>query len=45
VRGDPIGAGRDRNLGRAHRIGMIAAARVAHGCNVVDVDPEAQVGR
>ena len=41
MRGDAVGAGGDRDLGRLHRIGMPAAARVAHGGDVVDVDAEA----
>ena len=44
VRGDAVGAGRDRHHGRAHRIGMPSAARVADGRDVVDVDAEAQCG-
>ena len=41
MRGDAVGAGGDRDLGRLHRIGMPAAARVAHGRDMVDVDAEA----
>ena len=44
MRGDAVGAGRDRELGRAHRIGMAPAARVADGGDVIDVDAEAQSG-
>ena len=43
MRGDAVGAGRDRELGRAHRIGMAPAARVADGGDVIDVDAEAQM--
>ena len=39
--GDAVGAGGDRDLGGLHRIGMPAAARVAHGGDVIDVDAEA----
>ena len=42
MRGDAVGAGGDRELGRAHRIGMAPAARVADGGDVVDIDAEAQ---
>ena len=42
MRGDAVGAGRDRELGRAHRIGMAPAARVADGGDVIDIDAEAQ---
>ena len=42
MRGDAVGAGRDRKLGRAHRIGMAPAARVADGGDVVDIDAEAE---
>ena len=45
MRGDAVGAGRDRELGRAHRIGMAPAARIADGGDVVDIDAEAQAGR
>ena len=44
MRGDAVGAGRDRELGRAHRIGMAPAARVADGGDVVDIDAEAESG-
>ena len=43
MRGDAVGAGLDRQLGGAHRIGMPPAARVADGGDVVDVDAEAQM--
>ena len=43
MRGDAVGARRDRQLGGAHRIGMPAAARVADGGDVVDVDAESQM--
>ena len=45
MRGDAVGAGGDGELGRAHRIGMAPAARIADGGDVVDVDAEAQTGR
>ena len=40
MRGDAVGAGSDRELGRAHRIGMAPAARIADGGDVIDVDAE-----
>ena len=43
MRGDAVGAGLDRELGRAHRIGMPPAARVADGRDVVDIDAEAKM--
>ena len=43
VRGDAVGAGGDRKLRRAYRIGMASAARIADGGDVVDVDAEAQL--
>ena len=42
VRGDAVGAGLDGKVGGAQRIGMPAAARVADGGDVVDVDAQAQ---
>ena len=42
MRGDAVGAGLDRDQRGAHRIGMSAAARVAQGRDVVDVDAKAQ---
>ena len=39
MRGDAIGAGCNRQLGGADRVGMTAAARVTDSRNVVDVDP------
>ena len=41
MRGDAVGAGRERDLGGLHRVGMLAAARVTHGGDMVDVDAEA----
>ena len=41
MRGDAVGAGRDRDLRRLDRIGMPPAARVTHGRDVIDVDAEA----
>ena len=43
VRGDAVGAGLDGQMRGAQRIGMPAAARVADGGHVVDVDAEAQM--
>jgi hypothetical protein len=40
MRGDAVGAGGNRDLGGPHRIGVMAAARVAHGRDVIDVDAE-----
>ena len=40
--GDAVGAGRCGEPRGAHRIGMLAAARVADGGDVIDVDAEAQ---
>ena len=45
VRGDAVGAGRDRDLGGLDRIGMLAAARVTDGGDMVDVDAEAEEER
>ena len=42
VGGDPVAADRGYDLGRAHRVRMIAAACVADRGDVVDIDPEAQ---
>ncbi len=41
MRGDAVGAGRDRDLGRLDGIGMAPAARVAHGRDMIDIDAEA----
>ena len=41
-RGDAVAADRSDDLRRAHRIGMIAAARVTDRRDVVDVDAETQ---
>ena len=38
MRGDAVGAGRDRDLGRLDRVGMPAAARIAYGRDMIDVD-------
>jgi hypothetical protein len=43
MRRDAVGARRYRDLGRAQRIGMPPAARVAQGRHMVDVDPKAQL--
>ncbi len=45
MRGDAVGAGLDRDLRRLHGVGMAAAARIADGRDVIDVDAEAQMGR
>ena len=45
VRGDAVGARLHGQVGGAQRIGMPAAARVADGGDVVDVDAQAQVRR
>ena len=42
MRGDAVGTGGYREPGRAHRIGMAAAARVADGGDMIDVDAKAQ---
>ena len=42
MRGDAVGAGLDRGQRRAHRIGPLAAPRVAQGGDVIDIDAEAQ---
>ncbi len=41
--GDAVGAGFGGEQGRFHRIGMIAAARVPDGRDMVDIDAEAEV--
>ena len=41
--GDPVRAGLRRDDCRAHRIGVIAAARVPDGRDMVDIDAEAQL--
>ena len=38
----PSAAGGDGELGRAHRIGMAPAARVADGGDVIDIDAKAE---
>src|SRR3546814_2987355 len=42
VRGDAVAANRRDDLCRAHRVGMVAAARVADRRDMVDVDAEPQ---
>ncbi len=44
MRGDAVGAGLDRGQRGAHRIRPLAAPRVAQGCDVIDIDSEAQRG-
>ena len=41
MRGDAVGAGGDGDLGGLDRIGMMPAARIAHGGDMVDIDAEA----
>jgi hypothetical protein len=43
VRGDAVGTGRDRLMRGAQGIGMAAAASIADGRHVIDVDAEAQM--
>ena len=43
VRGDAIGTSLDCEVGGAQRIGMTPSARVADGCNVIDVDTETEM--
>jgi hypothetical protein len=38
--GDAVGAGGNGELGSLDRIGVASAARVSHGRNMVDIDPE-----
>ena len=40
--GDPVAAHRRDDFRRAHRVRMIAAARIADGGDVVDINPETQ---
>ena len=42
VRGDPVPANASNDLCRAHRIGMVAPARVTDRCNVIDIHSEAE---
>ena len=42
MRGDAVGAGRLRQQRGAHRIGIVAAARIAHGRDMIDIDAEAE---
>ena len=42
MRRDAIGARTLRKNCSAHRIGIVAAARIAHRGNVIDVDAQAQ---
>ena len=45
VRGDAVGARLDGQMRGAQGVGMPAAARVADGGDVIDVDAKAEVGR
>ncbi len=42
MRGDAVGAGLDRNQGRAQRIGIAPRPRIAKRGDVVDIDSETQ---
>ena len=42
--GDAIAADTRYDFRRAHRIGMLAAARVTHGRDMIDIDAKAQTG-
>ena len=44
MRGDAVGARIDRELGRPHRIGVLAPARVTDGGDVIDIDPKPKSG-
>jgi hypothetical protein len=44
VRRDAVGASLDGQMGGTRGIGMTAAARVADGGNVIDVDAQAEMG-
>jgi hypothetical protein len=44
VRGNAVGAGCRGQLRRPYRIRMAAATGVADGCDVVDIDAEAELG-
>ena len=43
MRSDAVGTGMDRELGRAHRIGVPPAPGVADGRDVIDVDAKAKL--
>ena len=45
VRGDAVGAGLQRKVRGAQRIGMASAARVTDGGHVIDVHAQAQIGK
>jgi hypothetical protein len=42
MRGDAVGAGLDRDLRRAHRIGPLPAPSITQGGDVVDIDAKTQ---
>ncbi len=44
IRGHAVRAGGNHQFGGAHRIGMQAAARIADGRDVIDVDAKSEVG-
>ena len=44
VRGDPVTAASRNDFRRAHRIGMVPAARVADGGDVIDVHAQTEAG-
>jgi hypothetical protein len=41
--GDPVGPGFDRDPCCVYRIGMAAAARIAHGRDMIDIDAESEL--
>ena len=43
MRGDSVGAGLDRDLGRMHGIRVMPAAGITDGGDVIDIDAEAEV--
>jgi hypothetical protein len=43
MRRDAVGAGGDRDRRRAHRVRVRAAARIADGRDMVDVDAQAKM--
>ena len=45
MRGDVVGAGRDRDFGGAQRIGMTPSPRIAQRGDVIDVDAETNGAR
>ena len=43
--GDAVSASLNRKQGRAQRIWNRAAARIAQGCHMIDIDAETEIGR